>query len=154
MKTNTTRNGGNEEDFNILSNGLFERFAPFLLDVDANLLDKEISLFYNESYFQELPHNAQSALVIQLETLKNSHDNMVDFVIALYKNQENTRVASPGDMMVWRECAAQMTDEQRIELLNMEYLSIATCLSMVNPMLSPVFIAIDYIRGLWSFGNA
>lgn len=153
LGTLVTRSGDGLEELNILTNGVFDRFKPLLLEGDVALLYNEMSLFYNEPYFQGLSTDAQTILIVQLETLKNARDNMIDFVIALRNNQETTRM-SPGDRMIWSECAAQMTDAQREEILNLETLTIAVCLTSVYPALGPAFILVDYICGLWAFGNA
>ena len=153
LGTLVTRSGDGLEELNILTNGVFDRFKPLLLEGDVTLLYNEMSLFYNEPYFQGLSTDAQTILIVQLETLKNARDNMIDFVIALRNNQETTRM-SPGDRMVWREAAAQMTDAQREEYLNLETLTIAVCLTYVYPVVGPAFILVDYICGLWAFGNA
>lgn len=145
----STRSGEEIEDVNILTNGLFERFAPFMCDVDVNLLYNEISLLYNESFFKELSPDLQTALEIQLETLKNSRDIMISFIVDLYDNKI-TRM-SPGDRMVWSECAAQMTDEQREQFIETQLFSMSLVCS--GPA-AAIVAAVEFIRHIFDFSQA
>lgn len=153
LGTLVTRSGDGLEELNLLTNGVFDRFKPLLIEGDVNMLYDEMSLFYNEPYFQGLSADAQTILIVQLETLKNARDNMIDFVIALRNNQEMTRM-SPGDRMVWREAAAQMTDAQREKFFAFHYLGISLALTCAFPGTAIYFWISDVIVAAWAFAEA
>lgn len=142
----TTRNN---PDLNILSNGLFDKFAVFLLDSNINTLHAEIAAFYNEPYFLNLNYDEQSALKLQLEALKSTRDSMVNLIVTTNSYQSSTRM-SPGDRMIWSECASQMTDSQRENFINIQIFGIG--LVCAGPA-AIMFSIVEFIKNVWEFGT-
>lgn len=105
---------------------LENKIKSVLLNEDLNLLIEEVNKFYDSPYFLSLSCKEQQELRIQLESLKNIRNSVIEIMIDHIQDHEGVQTKmSPGDRMIWSRSVSQMSQRQVTRLVDATLLGIS-----------------------------
>lgn len=110
-KQNTKSQSG--DYFLCLSDSLITILKPSLFIEDLGKLDIKIEEVLNSEFFENLSNEMKEQCRLELYTLKNCRDGLVDIMVKAYNGELIKTRLSPGDRMVWSEISKNMSEEDR-----------------------------------------
>lgn len=114
--------------FSCISDSLKSYLAPSLYCEDTQGLGYKLSCLFDGSYYNNLSPAIREQLSLELNTLSDCRDAMIDVLIEMYNEETVSTRMSAVDRMAWSDMAKQMSAEDRENVIQTTFLSTGSAL--------------------------